>query len=516
MLTEDQLRDLLNRAGTTVEVDATPRPFTATPSRPRRPALAALLVVATVAGIGGLGLWMTDGGDGASVDGAAPVVLGGVPDGTVPSVFAHTRESATELLRGMGLGVDYREEISCDPAGRPLGTDPEVGTDIEPGATVTLLLAYQGSTTDCFSDLDEPWQFMDFATRRGPAPRFADQVTLVVDGRRATTLSGERAALGEWGDPSALTELRAAAGEVIRTGNEYQTPTLQARSGTPPAEFCAIPRPAILGDREALTITIDVTAGDQRDCPARVSVYRSDGGIDTVVAWTARSLASTPPDQRPVPDVVGLTLTEARDAVTAAGFTARVEELETCTPRQGVVEQAPTQKALDQDARDEPTWSGVVTLVIEIPHTRRDCAGLDAAAAGFIRFASGGPPPAWSPQVQHLFGYALRDKITAEQADDPSAWSFCSGVEPTECQVSALVVAGRGSVETGESRERYECELVDYGGLPSGLNSEDQIILFPADPSDCAADWSVELWIDRGGRITAVNLLINEAAVEAG
>lgn len=69
--------------------------------------------------------------------------------------------------------------------------------------------------------------------------------------------------------------------------------------------------------------------------------------------------------------------------------------------------------------------------------------------------------------------------------------------------------------EAGESRERYECELVDYGGLPSRLKPEDQIVLFPPDPSGCATDWSVELWIDQGGDITAVNLLINEAAVDA-
>jgi hypothetical protein len=328
------------------------------------------------------------------------------------------------------------------------------------------------------------------------------------------TLSGKEAARGSWGRHSALTELRAAAAEVVRLEDEIRSPELRVREGTPPDELCGIPRPAPLADREALTLTVDFPVEVQPRCPARVSLYRSDGDIEAVVAWSRRPLLGRP-SPSPVPDVVGMTRAEARDAVTAAGFTARVEKLEACEPRRTVADQAPTQQALDEDFADDPEWSGVVTIVVEVPHRTRDCAALEAAAAAFEGFARGGAPPAWAPQVQQLVGYAVRDRIAAGRADDPAAWLFCAGDSTSGCALSPLAVLRAGQVATGESRENYECELADLGGLPSGLNPEDRIVLFPAHPSACATDWSVELWTDDLGRISAVNLLASEAAVEA-
>ena len=46
------------------------------------------------------------------------------------------------------------------------------------------------------------------------------------------------------------------------------------------------------------------------------------------------------------------------------------------------------------------------------------------------------------------------------------------------------------------------------GGLPDGLPVEKQIVLYPAEISSCDDDWSVWLWIDETGRITALNLLV--------
>jgi len=265
--------------------------------------------------------------------------------------------------------------------------------------------------------------------------------------------------------------------------------------------------------REALTLTIDfadLTA--QPRCPARVALYQTGGAIDTVVAWSEGARGS---GQEPIPDVVGLSLTEARDRVTAAGYPARVEEQETCHPRRGVVEQAPTQRALEEDGEDDPGWYGPVTLVVEVPHTTRDCANLDAAASAFLRFARGGPPPAWGPEVQQLLGYTPWDTVTAARADDPATWSFCSGVAPEDCEVSPLVVAGGGgAVETGEFSDvtrwpdGQSCELIDRGGLPRGLPLNKQIVLYPAELTSCDDDWSVWLWIDDAGRITDLNLLV--------
>lgn len=466
-------------------------------------AAAAAVLGVVVAGSAVTGLLTGDRND------EPAAILAGTPEGTVPSVFGQTRSAARTLLEQRGLQVRFEERISCDPAGRPVGTEPTTGTPVARGDTVTVLVAYQGANTDCVADLREPWSFVDFATGRGPAPRFAEDVAVFVDGRRTATLSGEKAAQGDWGPSSPLTLLAGATEQVLRTGTTYTTPELQATTGTPPDRWCGVARPRAVAEREALTLTIAFADGAE-PCPTRVALYETGGAIDAVVAWSGGDSTGA---RRPVPDVVGMSLAEARAAVTAAGYPARVEELETCAPRAGVVEQAPTPQDLIDDRADEPDWSGPVTLVVEVPHTTRDCAALDAAAETFLRFARGGPPPAWAPQVRQLLGYAPWDTVTASRADDPEAWALCSGVTPSDCEVSPLRVAGQAvEVSTGEYADvgtwpgDEVCELIDRGGLPLDLRPRRQIVLYPAAPATCADNWQVWLWIDDAGRIAAVNL----------
>jgi len=445
----------------------------------------------------------------------APGILAGTPDGTVPSVFGHTRESASVLLRERGLEVRYGQQISCDPAGRPVGTEPTTGAPVQPGDPVTVLLSYQADNTDCMADVRKPWGFVDFATGRGPSPRFADEVGLFVDGVRTETMSGADAARGDWGANSPLDVLRRGIEQVLRVDDSYRMPQLQVTAGTPPDTWCGIARPRDVSDREALTLAIDFAeVASKSRCPARVALYETAGAIDTVVAWSDGARGT---HLQPIPDVVGLPPTEARDEVTAAGYTAVIVEQETCHPRRGVVEQAPTQRATEKDRGDDQGWYGPVTLVVEVPHTARNCAGLDEAARGFLRFARGGLPPAWAPEVQQLLGYTPWARITAAAAADPATWSLCSGSAPEDCGVSPLVVAGRdGEVETGEFSdvtrlpEGQFCELIDRGGLPDGLSVESQIVMYPAHPRSCDDDWAVWLWIDDEGRITTVNLLVPE------
>lgn len=469
------------------------------------PVLAAsVAMVAMLAGGRLLAGGVPDPGDGDSDRTVGRgTVVGGVPDGTVPSVFGHTRASATKLLAGLGLDVAVEERISCEAEDRPLATSPGTGQSVEPGDTVTLHVAVPGPTLDCYMDLRDGWTFLDFALGRGDAPLLADAVTLIVDDGPPTTVSGTRLATGRWGDESALTELRSASSRVLRTDDSYAMPTLLQREGTPPGRLCGVRRPESVGSREALTLTIVL---DGLDCPTRVALYRTRGRIDTVVTWTARPHAS-PGDPPPVPDVVGMDLSEARDAVTRAGYTARVEEHEDCEPEPGVVEQAPTQQDLEADAADDPDWIEIVTLVVEVPHATRDCAGLARAAADFIGFARGGPPPSWAPTVELFHGYADWVELTAEAADGREAWSSCSGVAPEDCAAHPLtLIAGADQLGVGADMPGYEC-LEDRGGLPPGLGSEGWIVLHPADAVSCSDQWVVQLWIDGQQRISAVNLM---------
>jgi hypothetical protein len=152
----------------------------------------------------------------------------------------------------------------------------------------------------------------------------------------------------------------------------------------------------------------------------------------------------------------------------------------------------------------------VVTLVVEVPHSTRDCAALDAAAEGFIRFARGGAAPQWAPEVELLLGYTRWDLMTASNADDPTAWSMCSGVAPADCVLSPLAqIRGAQTVETAESVTPGECEFLDRGGLPRGLSFEDAIHISPG-KVECEGQFAVSLWVDDVGRIRAVNFLYPE------
>ena len=517
MLTENEARDLLRKAGETIDVDPNaPVHITAEP-RNRWLIVGAAASVAAIS----LGSWAVFGADGGGPDRSGPAVsttTDGAPDGTVPSVFGYDRESGTAFLESLGFQVQIEEKPSCDAPGAAIGTEPATGTPRERGATVTLLVATSGDTLDCanLAPLDA-WAFVDFANGRGPAPEFAASVTLVVDDGAPVILSRADAAdPTKWGTPSALTEVRTASHYVVqRTDDgktEYLIPGLGTLHGTPPEETCGVQRPKVVGDRGALTITVDVPSDDAAHCPTTVALYFTGDRIDTVVTYTEKP-ATGANTQRQIPDVTGLSLDKARNAVTAAGFTAKVEQSPTCNPREGVVvEQAPTQQDIVDDFPADQIWSGAVTLVVEVPHPTRPCAALDAAAQGFIQFARGGAPPLWASEVEQLLGYTSFDRVPADRADVPTAWSLCSGVAPADCKLSPLaVIAGSPQVAAAEYGDNYSCEFIDYGGLPTEVLSEDEIHIFPTGVEGCAKQWDISLWIDDAGRIIAVNLLVPES-----
>jgi hypothetical protein len=478
---------------------------------------AALLVAIAAVGMAVAG---TPNATGHRREDDRPVVVMGTPAGTVPSVFGQTRESIRALLGERGLGVRFGKQPSCEPAGRPIAAVPQAGTPVSKGDTITVLLAYQGPLTDCFFIVREPWQLVDFATGRGSPPRFADRVHLFLDGARAGILTNAQARRRDWGTRSALTLLDRDSKQVLQVDGSFRTPQLLVQEGTPPDWWCGIARPPQLDDREALTFAVDFTDVPRASgCPNRVSLYESAGAIDSVAVWSERAHESR---AQPVPDVVGMPLSMARERITAAGHLARVERNETCEVRRGVAEQAPTPQDIEDDFEDDAGgdprhwWTAwTVTLVVDVPSTTRDCAGLAAAARDFLAFAQGGPPPTWAPAVRQLLGHAPWATVTASAAVDPATWSLCPRVAPANCALSPLAVAGQDrQIATGESsdfgrfRDDQFCELIDRGGIPTDLLDTQRIVIYPARITSCADNWEVMLWVNDARAITAVNLLV--------
>jgi hypothetical protein len=212
----------------------------------------------------------------------------------VPSLFGYDEDAARALLTERGVSVVEQRVQACDPGGRVVGSHPSPGAVVRPGDTVTIRTSAP-SVVSClaqYRDRAQAWRFVDFATGRGPAPLFAPMVRVGVDGATPTTMSHLRAVDHDsWRGLSAVTVLAEAAAQVSRVGTSYRVPELSVAHGTPPPLTCGVARPALTGERPALSITIAIPGTDPGDCPARVDLYQSDGVIDTVMLYTSKQLA---------------------------------------------------------------------------------------------------------------------------------------------------------------------------------------------------------------------------------
>jgi len=360
MLTENEARDLLVRAANTIDVDPA-APVEEPGGRRTWPMLAAAAavigLVSTAALLGPrLGEQATPdpGVDGPG--GHAPGA-GTLDDDQIPSVFGYDTESAMGLLEAAGLNVIVRPQSGCDDIGRALRTEPATGVRFWPGDTVTLVAGAAPPNARCAqTPRTEAWEFVDFANGRGPAPAFADTVTLYVDGKLTATLTAEQAADPDsWGDPSAVTEIRRESTEVdkvivtaakqdppVSVGTVYVTPHLDATYCGSKISSCSVLAPAAYADRQSLSFVIDINSDGQFHQPLNVALYTTDGAIDTVVTSTEKPLTTSP--EVVVPDVVGMRPEEASSVLEAAGFAAKVVQMadpSTCQGQPVVMAQQP-------------------------------------------------------------------------------------------------------------------------------------------------------------------------------
>lgn len=284
MLTEDQARELLRLAGETVDV-APSGSIDVPPGRRGWPLLAAAAAaVLVVASLGAL-VVNDRGHDGP------PVADGHGQASRIPSVFGYRAHDAAALLEGLGLQVTVQDEDACDTPGRALGTRPPTGAAYTPGEVVTVLRS-TGDLPTAFCvvppERAEAWAFLDFANGRGPAPTFAPEVSLWVDGEHTTTLTPDEAADPEsWGEGSALQRLAADSRQVVEQDGHHLTPGLTSQPDDGTQFVCGgqdLP-PALAGRRSQMLAVGVPTEGVSIRC-AFVNVFRTAGRIDAVVLRT--------------------------------------------------------------------------------------------------------------------------------------------------------------------------------------------------------------------------------------
>jgi hypothetical protein len=277
----EHVRDLLLDAAGTVEVE--PIGLNLLPPRPRRwPWVTAAAVAVAVVALAA-----------AAATRTTPAKPDGLLDADqVPSLFGYDAQQARALLEHLGLHVTEQLSPVCDTKGRVLDTDPPTGARFDSGDDITLITASPaGANCEAhYGERTTAWQFLDFANNRGPGPRFADAVFLVVDGGEPTVLIGEVAKdPARWGKVSALTELRAASSRVERVDETtYATPTLVTQTVVPPQQNCGVGQPFGARPRLALQLTVGVGIDAPSPCPLTVDLYLSHGKIDAVTLYTEK------------------------------------------------------------------------------------------------------------------------------------------------------------------------------------------------------------------------------------
>jgi hypothetical protein len=132
-------------------------------------------------------------------------------------------------------------------------------------------------------------------------------VSIVIDGSYPASLTGSEAADPErWGGFSPLSELSKASARVAyQGGTSYATPVLSVQTLLPPPQTCGVSRPPGSGQRLALVVSIALETDDPADCPPVVDLYRSSGGIDAIVLYSAKPADEEMPSLSPPPWVTG-------------------------------------------------------------------------------------------------------------------------------------------------------------------------------------------------------------------
>lgn len=511
MLTDEEMRDLFHGAAETIEVPAR----VVVPPSPRTwPILVAVAAAVAVVAVGvGVAVLPDDAappspGDATSsapVDRATDPYAGDPtfhlgPD-QVPSVEGLSADAAVRKLTAAGFQAEVRNESSCQ-AGRAVGTEPGLGALLEPGATVTVLSG-DGARRCLAGDVPD-FGLLDFLAGTGPAPRFADEVRIYQNFDDTSVISAEDASdPASWPRRDVIARLLDA---VVYAGGEFHPVVINL--GDDPDDFsCGEPEPiGVTGGGEAFVLAPWHLGG----IPARgacldLGIYRNDAGAITAVQIDARDWSEAP--FALPPSVIGNSEEFARTRLEAVGYHAEFVDITDCAPV-GIVSRMAG--AIDFYPGD--------TLAFGVTSRTSACAPDDwtaptsppapdsaaSVADSFVRFAEGGPPPAWAAEVTL---YVADTTFTTMPAPgDRQEWGFCLSPDAMplrrDClSGNVLDIVANQPVTVSEGFAPDRCLFHE----PDSLKDFKIPTATLRGRGECG--FAVELWTNDDGQISGVNYL---------
>jgi len=512
MLTDEETRDLLHGAAETIDVP----PGAAVP--PPRRAWPALVAVAAAVAVVTVGVGVAVRPDGTTPPPPGEATSSATADPTadpyagdpafhlgpdqVPSVEGLSGDAAVRKLTAAGFRVEVRDEPSCW-AGRALGTEPGLGALVEPGATVTVLRG-DSSGSNCLNAPD--FGLLDFLAGNGAAPPFAEEVSIYQDDDDARVIRGQQAAdVASWPRRDVVMRLLDT---VVYDSGEFHPVAINV--GNDPDDFsCGRAEPlGVTGGGEAFILAPWHLGGavPLNGACVDLGIYENPAGAITAVQIDARSDKLAGP-----PSVLGNSQEFARTRIGAAGYHAEFVAITDCAPVGIVSRQQP---AVDFAPGDTLIFGLTTRTGACAPDdwasTTPPTASADSVADSFLRFAAGGPSPAWANDVTLYIADATMGTLSAP--GDRREWGFCltpdaipTGRSCLSGNVLDIVADQQVTVEEGFADDRClfhaSQSLSDFKIPTATLRG----------PGECGV--AVELWTNDEGRISGVNYLYSRDAL---
>ncbi len=231
---------------------------------------------------------------------------------SVPDVVGATPEAASQLIRGEGLRYTLAEEsvYSDVEVGAVASSDPEAGASLSPGEEVVVYLS-KGPQTVSMPDLvgDDAANALKALEDLGFAPESVVQED--VDDENV--------------EPGNVVSTDPGAGQ--EADREEGVTVFVSRS---------IPVPAVVGEDvdtarqklEELGLSVEVTEEENADVDEGKVIRQSpDSGSSVGSNSTVSLTVSSGPPGVEIPDVVGMSVKDARKALKEAGFEVEVERI---------------------------------------------------------------------------------------------------------------------------------------------------------------------------------------------
>ena len=239
---------------------------------------------------------------------AALLLLGGPDRIAVPNVVGADLQVAQERLRSEGFEVEVTEARNPQPEGRVIGQDPEADAEAPEGSTVNLTVSGGPGDVAVPDVVGDP---------RDEAVEELEDAGFEIDEERVFSAN---VAAGR------VIETRPPPGSQIERGSEVRLIVSRGQ------ETDVVP--SVVGRQEAVAtrelrdagFAVDVQATEGGGAAGQVVSQDPAGGTEASAGSTVTITVVTEPEQATVPDVVGLSESQASERLSAQGFEVDIQQ----------------------------------------------------------------------------------------------------------------------------------------------------------------------------------------------